>query len=162
MSGFVKHAMLRLTKKVDYGILAMAQLAATPGTVVSARELSERYGLSTRLMANVLKALARAAIVESVRGLHGGYTLESDPRAVTLGKLVRTLEGPFSFAECAGHDGAEMLCDLMGRCPAMDVVQRVHAKIEDVLDQVTCADLAEAHLGATGAIAPQVAAAQSE
>lgn len=137
--------MLRLTKKVDYGILAMAQLAANPGTVVSARELSEHLALSSRLMANVLKDLARAGILHSVRGLHGGYTLEGDPRAITLAQLVRTLDGPMSIAECAGHDGAEMLCDLMGRCPAMDVVQRVHAKIERVLEQVTCADLAEAH-----------------
>ncbi len=154
--------MLRLTKKVDYGILAMAQLAASPGTVVSARELSEHFGLSTRLMANVLKVLAKAQIIESVRGLHGGYTLETDPHAVTLGRLVRSLDGPFSFAECAGHDGAEMLCDLMGRCPAMDVVQRVHAKIAQVLDQVTCADLADASLGDPGTIAPQFAEVNSE
>lgn len=139
--------MLKLTKKVDYGILAMAQLAAQPGNVVSARELSERFGLSTRLMANILKALAKKGIVQSVRGIHGGYALEADPNSVTLGDLVRTLEGPFSFAECSGTDGEEMLCDLMGRCPAMDVVQQVHSKIEALLDQVTCAELAETYRG---------------
>ena len=135
--------MLRLTKKVDYGILAMAQLAADQGSIVSARELSERFNLSTRLMANVLKALARAGIVESVRGLHGGYALRQAPADITLGDLVRTLEGPFSFAECSGHTDERTLCELMGECPAMDVVQRVHAKIERVLDQVTCAELAQ-------------------
>lgn len=156
--------MLRLTKKVDYGILAMAQLAAAPGTVVSARELSEHFSLSTRLMANVLKALARAGILESIRGLHGGYTLERAAEEVTLGDLVRTLEGPFSFAECSGHESEEFLCDLMGRCPARDVVQRVHAKIQRVLDQVTCAELVqdETAVGATCDEGPRASFALSE
>lgn len=153
--------MLRLTKKVDYGILAMAQLAAAPGTVVSARELSERFNLSPRLMANILKTLAREGIVESVRGLHGGYTLERAPEGITLGDLVRTLEGRFNFAECSGHSGEVMLCELMGQCPAMDVVQRVHAKIEHVLDQVTCAELAEGIHDDDAAVTPSFATADS-
>lgn len=139
--------MLRLTKKVDYGILAMAQLSAAPGAVASARELAENFGLSQRLMANTLKALARRGLIESVRGLHGGYTFAADPRSVTLGDIVRTLEGPFSFSECSGHDGNNNVCGLMGSCPAMNVVQRVHGKIETLLDDVTCAELAEAYRG---------------
>jgi len=137
--------MLKLTKKVDYGILAMSKMAAEPASLVSAREVAEEFELSHRLMANILKTLARGELIRSERGSSGGYTLNDDPSRVTLGDLVRTLEGPLSIAECTGHHGEEMLCSLMGSCPAMSVIQQVHRRIEHVLDDVTCADLADAY-----------------
>ena len=81
--------MLALTKRTGYALVAMAHLAKLPdGELSSAREIAEQFGVPSSLLMNVLKDLASAGYVESVRGARGGYRLGVDPAEISLNDLV--------------------------------------------------------------------------
>jgi len=139
--------MLALTKKTGYGLIAISHLSKLDGgEVASAREIAERFGVPTALLMNVMKELAAAGYVESVRGAHGGYRLACKLSDVSLAELVTAMEGPIRLAECiSGQTGEhdEEACRLMGRCPITDPVHRVQRKLSDFLKQVSLAELTQ-------------------
>ncbi len=136
--------MLNLTRKVDYGMIAVAHLCTLPnGELASAREIAAGYGIPAGLLANILQDLARAGIVQSMRGTKGGYGLARDPAEITALHVFEALQGRFRFAECTGLEEAEETsCQTFGRCPVKGAVGRMHARIRDVLEDVTFADAA--------------------
>jgi len=140
--------MLALTKKTGYGLIAVTRLCELDdGAVASAREIAERFDLPTSLMMNVLKELASAGYVESVRGARGGYRLARRPEDVSLADLIEALEGPIRLAECvagpSSHKGDREVCHIVDQCPIAGPVHRVHRKLSDFLKQVSLAEIAE-------------------
>lgn len=104
--------MLRISKKADYAVFllgAIARQGAYPGgpaeaSVVSAHEIARQAGLNKSVVANLLKEFAKHGILESVRGLKGGYKLVRTPREVTLGEILEVVEGRFTLVDCIdGH-----------------------------------------------------------
>ena len=94
--------MFRITKKADYAVFILSYLArraAEEGrdALVSAQELASFSALNKSLVANLLKDLTRAGFLSSVRGARGGYRLAASPREISLGAVLRAVEGPFSF-----------------------------------------------------------------
>ena len=142
--------MLALTKKTSYGLIAMAHLAKLgPDNIVSAREISELFGTPMSLLMNVLKELATAGYVQSIRGVRGGYRLARRPEEINLADLVTTLEGPIRLSACVTDQAAHRECtqQVMSRCPVADPVHRVQRRQTErnaVLHQV----VARAHLPA--------------
>ncbi len=139
--------MLAFTKKTGYALVAMAHLAhLDEGSLASAREIATTSGVSSSLLMNVLKELAVAGYVESVRGARGGYRLAIQPAEMTLSDLVEVLEGPVRLAECV-TDGAagsgECTCEVMARCPVTDPVHRVQRRLNDFLKKVSLAEIVE-------------------
>lgn len=146
--------MLALTKKTGYGLIAMTRLAQLPdGQVASAREIADRFNLPTSLMMNVLKQLASADYVESVRGARGGYRLARPAEEVSLADLIRALEGPIRLAECVADEekhGVEAVCPIVDRCPVAGPVHRVHRKLSDFLKEISLAEIARPETPAKG------------
>ena len=103
--------MLRISKKADYAVFLMGSIArqgAYPGgpasdTVVSAQEISKQAGLNKSVVANLLKELAKHGLLESTRGLRGGYRLHRTPRDISLADILAVFEGPFELVGCTGH-----------------------------------------------------------
>src|ERR1041385_3412385 len=93
--------MLQLTKRTEYGLIALTHLALRDGSVCSVREICERYPVPRRLVAEVLKDLAHAQLVESHRGSTGGYSLARRPDRISVGDVVGALEGHPSLTSCA-------------------------------------------------------------
>ena len=134
--------MLQITRRVDYALIALTHLAVLRGERQSARELAAAYRLSQPLMANVLKGLARANFVRSIRGTKGGYELAEEPGAISVGQVVEALEGPLQLAECVGQQPRDhMRCQLSRTCPVKRSVFKIHLEIRDVLYGYTVADL---------------------
>ena len=145
--------MLALTKKTGYGLIAMSHLAGRgDDEFVCAREIAGLFGVPVSLLMNVLKELAAAGYLESVRGPHGGYRLARRPEDIDLAGLVTVLEGPVRLAECitdrAGED-AECTCQIMARCPIADPVHRVQRKLRDFLTKVTLAEIVDPAVAAS-------------
>ena len=139
--------MLAFTKKTGYALVAMAHLSHLgEGTVASAREIAEMFGIPTSLLMNVMKELAAAGYVESVRGAHGGYRLVARPDEKSLADLVEVLEGPVRLAECITDEGAgeaECTCEVMARCPVTDPVHRVQRRLNDFLKKISLAEIVQ-------------------
>src|SRR5687768_16362762 len=110
--------MLQLTKRTEYGLIALVHMVDREGGFVSVREMSEHYQVRRRLLAEVLKDLCRASLVGSARGATGGYSLSRPAESITLGEVVAALEGRPRLASCEAlpiaHDGE---CGLEPVCP---------------------------------------------
>jgi Rrf2 family protein len=137
--------MLRLTRRAEYGLMAMAFLARGEAHV-SVREIGDRLGIPRRLLAEVLKDLARGGLVEGARGPNGGYRLVAGAGALPLGRVVEVLEGPIQVADCA--DGGA--CEHVAGCSIQHGMRFVAGRIKQVLDQSTLADLVAAAESAAG------------
>ena len=135
--------MLRLTKKTDYGVIALIYLCTQRDRIVSAREIADKFGLPLPILSNILKALSRRELIRSVRGTNGGYQVVQSPERIRLTQVIEALEGPIHLTECLGHDGRDdsCSCQIMLRCPIWKPLSIVHRRVEDLLDAVTIASL---------------------
>ena len=111
--------MLRISKKADYAVFllgAIARQGAYPGgtaadTVVSAHDLAKQAGLNKSVVANLLKEFSRHGMLESVRGLRGGYRLASPPNVISLGQILEVVEGKLALVECVPHPASFLEVD---------------------------------------------------
>ena len=136
--------MLQLTKRTEYGLIALTHLATREGAVVSVREVAEHYSVPRRLLAEVLKDLARTGHVVSHRGATGGYQLSRPAEQTTLGEVVAALEGQPSIASCESLGAFEGGgCDVEPRCPIRSPIQRIRSGIWGLMQRTTLRDLAD-------------------
>ena len=140
-------SMLQLTKKTEYGLIALIHLADREGQIVSAREIAAHYPVPKRLMAEVLKELCQKELVHSTRGATGGYMLARPAYAITLGEVVHVLEGMPTLTSCeslALFRSDAGTCDVEPVCPIRSPIQRVRGAIWAVLQKTTLQDMSRA------------------
>lgn len=132
--------MLKLTKKADYGLIAMRHLAehADRGAL-SAKDLADRYGIPQEALAKILQKLARAKLVVSQHGIRGGYTLARDAREISAFDVIRAVEGPLFMTSCVTVHGE---CEQVDRCTVKEPLRRVSQSIEEVLSRITIGEMA--------------------
>ena len=91
---------LRLSKRTEYGVRAVVQLARLwPNTFVQSRDLAKREALPNKFLEAILLALRRGGFLESKIGREGGYRLSRPPRDISVGDLIRRLEGRLTVRE---------------------------------------------------------------
>lgn len=130
--------MLRITKQTDYGLIALTQLASAPERVHSAAELAAAGGLPAPMVSKVLKVLGRAGLVDSVRGVAGGYRLARRPEDLTVAEIVAALEGPIAITDCLV---TTEVCQHQALCPTHNHWHLINGAIQGALSQVSLADL---------------------
>ena len=134
--------MLQLTKRTEYGLIALVHMVDREG-VVSAREICDRYPVPKRLLAEVLKDLGRADIVASQRGATGGYSLARPASEITLGEVVAALEGQPTLASCESLSPAKNgECEVEPTCPIRSPIHRIRERIWDLMDRTTLRSIA--------------------
>jgi FeS assembly SUF system regulator len=138
--------MLRISKLTDYGIVLLARFAAAARDAqLSAREMAEATELPLPVVSKMLKELASAGLLESLRGAKGGYRLVRAPDAITVAEIVHALEGPIALMACTAGPGH---CDQEARCTVQEPWHRINRAVHDALSRVTLADLARPAGGA--------------
>lgn len=142
--------MLKLSNRGIYGIKALYELALNFGEgPVSIRSISERHGLPTPFLEQVLHALKQGGLVKSRRGVNGGYVLSRSPREITIGDAVRTLEGPIALCDCLQNTGRAETGERMKHCVTSTMYSRLSGMVERAFDTFTLADLAEGPVEST-------------
>lgn len=132
--------MLRISKLTDYGIVLLARFAGAPRDAqLSAREMAEATELPLPVVSKMLKELASAGLLESLRGAKGGYRLVRTPDAITVAEIVHALEGPIALMACNAGPGH---CEQEARCTVQEPWHRINRAVHDALARVTLADLA--------------------
>jgi Rrf2 family cysteine metabolism transcriptional repressor len=134
--------MLQVSQRAHYGLRAMTELAKSYGQ--RTMSLSEIAGVE-HVPAGYLEQLAiplrRAGLIEGTRGAHGGYQLAKPPESMTVGAVVRALEGPVAPVECLLLEYVPGSCTREPVCLSRSVWQRVKESVDSVLDSITLADL---------------------
>lgn len=128
---------MKLSTKGKYGVRALFEIARNYGKgPLSMKEIVERQGISLSYLEQILHKLGKAGIIESVRGPHGGYVLSRKPADLTIGDVVRALEGPIALSHCL-EPGEDAGCHQTDECVARMVWARVGERIEEALDSIT-------------------------
>jgi FeS assembly SUF system regulator len=133
--------MLKLSKKADYGLIALKHLAMQSGDCsCSAADIAEVYKVSTPLMAKVLQKLAKGGLVAARHGSSGGYTLARHPSRISALDVIRAIDGPLFITSCFTSHGE---CDIHTTCSIREPLRRVNDSILDVLAKVTISQMAD-------------------
>ena len=138
---------MQLSQKTQYALRALLELAMRRGngnTPVS--EIARVQGIPPRFLEQILAQLRMAGLVESRRGVNGGYLLALDPRRLTVGKVIRFLEGPLRPVRYV--DGVEAGGPVSTRCAFEDLWERAQEAVENVYDSTTFHDLIQEELSA--------------
>ena len=133
--------MLRFTKRADYGLMAIHYIAINDGFgAVSAKRIAEEFAIPPELMAKILQRLAKQGLVVSTNGPKGGYALARRPTEITVGQVIRALEGPINIVSCL----EDSECPQMEKCNLRRPVHKIQAAITQVLDTMSLAELTSA------------------
>jgi Rrf2 family protein len=131
--------MLKLSKKADYGLIAVRHLAEqAPSTACSAKEIARAYGIPTELLAKILQRLAKNGLLVSQHGTNGGYVLARAPNEISAFEVIRAIEGPLFITSCV-TDKRE--CGQMTRCTVREPLQRVNEALVKALSAVSMSSL---------------------
>lgn len=153
---------MKLSKRGEYGLKALIDLAASDkDDVIRIRELAEREQIPIKFLEQILLSLKNAGLLQSRRGMNGGYYLARPPEEITLGQIVRTLDGPLAPIRCVSQMAYERcVCENEQTCGLRMVMLDVRNAISEILDETTLAQAAQrgshrpAHTDATGAPVP--------
>lgn len=134
---------MKITKQEEYGLRCVLQLAREgKGRAISVREISRREGLSTDYVTKLLVIFRRDGLLQSVRGIKGGYALKRAPEDITLNDIFRPLGGFFfPVNRCAGYPGKLSACSHTGACGIRPVWANMARQIHAMLSITTLADL---------------------
>jgi FeS assembly SUF system regulator len=130
---------LRISKLTDYATVILAALARDAATLRTAADVARTCQLATPTASKLLKQLQRAGLVESTRGLHGGYRLARPARQISAAAILDALEGPLALTECATDHSR---CDIQAHCSVGVSWQRINQAIRQSLHEISLAELA--------------------
>jgi Rrf2 family protein len=131
--------MLRFTKQMDYGLMAMQYVAEHQGDAqVSVKRIADEFAIPVELLAKVLQRLAKGGLMVAQSGPRGGYRLALSPSAVTVGQVIRVLEGPLAIVSCMADHGD---CAQASRCTLRKPARKLQGAITNLLDTTTLAEL---------------------
>ena len=131
--------MLRFTKRADYGLMAIHYIAVHDQVgAVSSKRIAEEFRIPAELLAKIMQRLAKEGLIVSQNGPKGGYVLSRRAASITVGEVIRALEGPIRIVECYEDESD---CPQMERCNLRRPMQKVQAAISQMLDTMSLAEL---------------------
>lgn len=134
---------MKISTKGRYALRLMLDLAINnTGGYIPIKRIAERQEISEKYLEQIITQISRAGFVRSVRGSQGGYQLANPPEDYTVGMILRLMEGELSPVSCLDEPGG---CDRANRCVTLDVWQQIKEAVEDVVDNITLADLAKSY-----------------
>lgn len=145
--------MLRVSTKGEYGVRIMVDLARHyDGRPRSLTDIAQAESLPLAYLEQLVKLLRESEppLVSSTRGAHGGYRLSRSPAEITMGEIVRVLEGPISPMICATEGEMTQICGYLEACKTRYLWTKVRDAVAHTLDTMTLADLVGASMTETG------------
>jgi Rrf2 family protein len=134
---------MRFSAKAEYGVKAILELATQPRQgPVQVRNIAKNQGLPVRFLEQVMNSLKKAGLVESIRGSQGGYLLNRSPKEITLGDVLKAIDGQMTEKRCIS-DRKRPRCEDAGNCVVQDIWVEVKQSFIDILNSITLQDLCD-------------------
>lgn len=131
--------MIRISKKVEYALMALKFILNSNHKLVTAREISDNSNIPYDLLSKILQKLKNKDILISNQGTNGGYSLNKRLEEVPLINLMTAIDGDTAIAECL-HDTREKDCGLIDTCSIKSPIGQLQKEIEDVFRRKTISD----------------------
>jgi FeS assembly SUF system regulator len=132
---------IRLSRLADYGIVIMTHLARESGRQFATPDIAMATQVPQPMTSKILKLLARADLLASNRGAHGGYSLARDAHEITVAAIIEALDGPIALTACVEAGPGD--CGIEQLCPARTNWQRINHAIREALERITLAEMAK-------------------
>ena len=130
---------MKLSTKSRYGIHAMYDLARCPaGEPQSIKAIAERQHVPEAYLEQLISPLRKSGLVKSVRGAQGGYLLARPPEEITVGAVMRALEGDLNLVDCLSEEDA---CERACSCATRLVWRRLNDGLIEIVDSITLRDI---------------------
>jgi len=138
---------MKLSKKSEYGLRALLELTTAHGMPpLQRQDIAARQRIPIEFLEQILLALKRAGLLSSRRGIKGGYRLIKPPKDITLGQVIRILDGPLAPIGCVSKTAYEKCHECPyadhASCPVQHVMGTVRDAIAGILDHYSLADFA--------------------
>ena len=130
--------MLKITRKVEYGLIAVRHLKENSENLITANEISSSYGIPKEILAKTMQKLAKKNIIKSVKGPYGGYKAMDKSSSTTLNDFFEILEGPTAIMDCYFDSGSDHLPSCNIRTP----INKINDSIRNLFEKLTLADIA--------------------
>ena len=134
---------MKLSTKGKYGLRAFIDLAVCgESQPVSLASVAQRQGISISYLEQLMAKLKKAGLVKSVRGVNGGYSIAMPAEEISVGDVLRALEGDLIPVECAGIDeSGETYCSGSSQCVSKIVWKRINDCINETVDSINIGEL---------------------
>ena len=131
---------MHLTRQSDYGVRAVLHLAGIPyGDIIQTREIAAREDIPAKYLPSIIRTLARAGLIRTMRGNQGGVTLAKPPEEINLREVIEAIEGPIVLVQCMKGPSQ---CIHEDNCPFLPVCEDIQQMMVTQLESTTFADLA--------------------
>lgn len=135
---------MKLSTKGRYGLRAVVDLALNgEQEAVALSSIAERQGISISYLEQLIAKLKKAGIVNSIRGAQGGYILAKEPEEISVGDILRALEGDLNPVDCAEIEGSSNTCIGANLCVTKYVWMRISDSINNTVDTMLLSELLE-------------------
>ncbi|MFH1071669.1 MAG: Rrf2 family transcriptional regulator [Candidatus Glassbacteria bacterium] len=136
---------MQISNKCYYALRAVFDLAGNYSSErpIKIAFIAARQSIPKRFLEVILNELRQGGFVESRRGVEGGYLLARKPETITIGEIIRFVDGDIAPVSCVGPDPAKVSCDLNFNCPYYDFWGRVRQAMDKVYEGTSLADILE-------------------
>lgn len=134
---------MKLSTKGRYGLKAVIDIAMNSEEPVALSSIAQRQSISVSYLEQLIAKLKKAGIVNSIRGAQGGYVLARCAQDISVGEILRALEGDLYPVDCAEINGVEKFCTSSDRCVTKHVWKRITDSINDAVDGIMLSELVE-------------------
>ncbi|MBS1550686.1 MAG: Rrf2 family transcriptional regulator [Bacteroidetes bacterium] len=131
--------MIRISKKVEYALMALKFISDSDHKLVTAREISDKGNIPYDLLSKILQKLKNENILVSNQGMNGGYSLNKRTDEIPLFSLMTAIDGDTAIAECL-HDNNDKDCCMTDTCTIKLPVTRLQKELEDLFKSKTISD----------------------
>jgi len=131
--------MLKITKKVEYALIAVRHLQENKDKLVPVAEISSSYGIPREVLAKTLQKLASSNVIKSYKGPAGGYKASDKIEKTTLNDFFEILEGPTAIMDCYFESG----CDHLSSCNIRNPINKINDSIRNLFNNLTLADISQ-------------------
>ena len=141
---------MRISAKGEYAAKAVLYLSLKYPDVVTIHEVAKRHSIPVKYLEHILLALKKAGVLESRRGMRGGYTLARSPEKISIGEVLRVVDGKFSQSSCIEVDLRHpYTCPESDTCGLRQVWQEVQGAVEKILFETTFDEVRKRTLAGT-------------
>ena len=134
--------MFQLSKRVEYGLIAVRHMAMSlPGTIVTTKEIAEKYHLPYELLAKVMQKLAREKFISSYQGVHGGYTLARSAEELKVSDVINVIEGKSAVTIIQCEAESPQNCIIHTTCTIKDPLVKLQGTINRALNDLTIMEM---------------------
>ena len=134
--------MFQLSKKVEYGLIAIRHMAGgPPNRMFTAKEIADANHISYELLAKVMQKLAKEGFIASYQGVHGGYALVRNPRDLKVSSVINAIEGKMTVTiiQCAAEKSED--CTIRSTCTIKDPLVKLQDNINKMFDEMTVLEM---------------------